>query len=95
MIELSNLEALQVLRQNPVFQGLIKLYLEEIKTINIWLLDNAKKIATGNNEVKSMALGLISKKEVLKSFIDHYSYEAVDLVTHIRERVDKFLVKQQ
>ncbi len=94
MIEVSNFEALQVMKENPVFVGLLEAFKEEIKAINSWIILNAGEIS-GNlpSTVKEKANRLIAKREVLKEFIDHYSAEPVELVRHIEQRVNYFYEK--
>ena len=94
MIEVSNFEALLVMRENPVFIGLMASFTEEIKAINHWIILNAVELA-GNipSPVKEKATQLIAKRSVLKEFIDHYSAEPVELVRHIEQRVSYFYEK--
>ena len=89
-IEVANYEALLALRQNPVFVGLLETFKEEITRINGWLLTNSKQMIN-NPDVQRNALYLIAKKEVLQSFVDHYSQEPVELINHISERVNHFI----
>jgi hypothetical protein len=94
MIEVSNYEALLIMRDNPVFKALLAEFTEEIRIINRWILDSAVELAgVGPSPVKNRANYLIAKKEVLKSFIDHYSAEPVELMSRIEERADHFLKK--
>lgn len=91
-IEVANVEALEYLKENPVFIGLMDLYRRQIKQIDGWILINSKEMLN-NPDVQRKATYLIAKKEMLTQFIDHFSLKRDEFLNHVKGRVDYFLNK--
>lgn len=91
-IEVSNYEALQIMKKNPVFLGLIKVFEEQIKYINTWILNNAKDMLM-NPESQRKAMYLTAQRDVMAEFVDHFKVEPKELIERIKTRVAKFINK--
>lgn len=89
-IEVANYEALLALKHNPVFNGLMKMFGEEVQKIDQILILSAKDML-GNPEKQREAIYLSAKKDVYVEFIEQLKKDPEQLIVHIRERVDHFI----
>ena len=89
-IIVANYEALQAIRENPMFQALMKLYREELDGIKLWLAENAKYlIPPVDPKVQQQAVFFLAKQNVISSFIEHFNQDPVELINSIKMRVEK------
>ena len=91
-IEVSHYEALLVLKDNPVFLGLIDTFEKQIKFINDWLLANSKDMLMNPDKARE-ALYLTARREVYAEFVDHFKSDPKQLIERIQARVDHFIKK--